>query len=151
MVRTKKGFTLIELMIVVAIIGILAAIAIPAYSDYTRKSRISEVTNALGAAMSSAQQYRSENNLTPVGWPAGGGEYDIIRNTFGIILPTTYLSGANYTAGSTAAALTITATFTGGQKNIGGGVDGTNVTLTSGLEGGSRNWAGTIPSKFRPK
>jgi type IV pilus assembly protein PilA len=150
MVRTKKGFTLIELMIVVAIIGILAAIAIPAYSDYTRKSRISEVTNALGAAMSSAQQYRSENNLTPVGWP-GATEYDIIRNTFGIILPTTYLSGANYTAGSTAAALTITATFTGGQKNIGGGVDGTNVTLTSGLEGGSRNWAGTIPSKFRPK
>jgi type IV pilus assembly protein PilA len=150
MVRTKKGFTLIELMIVVAIIGILAAIAIPAYSDYTRKSRISEVTNALGAAMSSAQQYRSENNLTPVGWP-GATEYDIIRNTFGIILPTTYLSGANYTAGSTATALTITATFTGGQKNIGGGVDGTNVTLTSGLEGGSRNWAGTIPSKFRPK
>ena len=43
----KKGFTLIELMIVIAIIGILAAVAIPMYSDYTKKSRTSEVAPAL--------------------------------------------------------------------------------------------------------
>ena len=43
----KKGFTLIELMIVIAIIGILAAVAIPMYSDYTKKSRTSEVASNL--------------------------------------------------------------------------------------------------------
>ena len=49
MKQTQKGFTLIELMIVVAIIGILAAVAIPAYSNYTKKARFTEVTQATQA------------------------------------------------------------------------------------------------------
>lgn len=48
--KAQKGFTLIELMIVVAIIGILAAIALPAYQDYTRKARVSEVVLAASSA-----------------------------------------------------------------------------------------------------
>ncbi|MFT6219221.1 MAG: type IV pilus assembly protein PilA [Cycloclasticus pugetii] len=57
----QKGFTLIELMIVVAIIGILAALAIPAYQDYTIKSRVSEGASLSGSYKTAMEVYWSEN------------------------------------------------------------------------------------------
>ena len=58
--RANGGFTLIELMIVVAIIGILAAIAVPAYQDYTIRSRVSEGASLAGAAKTAVDVYFSE-------------------------------------------------------------------------------------------
>lgn len=60
MLRNNKGFTLIELMIVVAIIGILAAIAIPNFMSYQCKAKQAEAKNLLGAARTAAEVYYAE-------------------------------------------------------------------------------------------
>ena len=65
MKRIQKGFTLIELMIVVAIVGILAAIALPAYQDYIARSKVTEVMAALGAAKTSISEYASSQGVVP--------------------------------------------------------------------------------------
>lgn len=72
MKKTQQGFTLIELMIVVAIIGILAAIAIPAYQDYTVRAKVSEALVAAGPAkMSVSEFYLSEGHLPANATSAG--------------------------------------------------------------------------------
>ncbi|MFV2058570.1 MAG: pilin [Thiohalomonadales bacterium] len=61
----QSGFTLIELMIVVAIIGILAAIAIPAYQDYTKRAHVSEGLTLAASAKSAISEYFSTNGVWP--------------------------------------------------------------------------------------
>ena len=61
----QKGFTLIELMIVVAIIGILAAIALPAYQDYTKRTHVSEGLTLAGGAKASVTEYYSSQGKFP--------------------------------------------------------------------------------------
>ena len=69
MQRVQKGFTLIEIMVTVAIVGILMAVAIPAYSDYVIRGRLSEAFTALGGAQPAAEQFWS-NNRTYAGFDA---------------------------------------------------------------------------------
>jgi len=66
MKKVQQGFTLIELMIVVAIIGILAAIAVPMYLDYTVRSQIAEGLNLSGGAKSAATEYYQNRGAFPV-------------------------------------------------------------------------------------
>ncbi len=63
--KKQQGFTLIELMIVVAIIGILAAIAIPAYQDYTIRAQVSEGLNLSGGAKAAVTEYFQDRGVMP--------------------------------------------------------------------------------------
>ena len=63
--RNQSGFTLIELMIVVAIIGILAAIALPAYQDYTKRAHVTEGLSLAGAAKTAVGEYFSSEGQLP--------------------------------------------------------------------------------------
>lgn len=73
----QQGFTLIELMIVVAIIGILAAIAIPAYQDYTVRAKMSEAITAAAPAKTGVSEFYQSEGVLPTSAAEAGFESDI--------------------------------------------------------------------------
>ncbi len=101
MKHLQQGFTLIELMIVVAIVGILAAIALPAYQDYVIRSKMSEGVAALAACKTSISEYVATKNA----WPANA-------DTAGCsTLSTQFVQ--NLTVGGAPSAITVTTQNTG--------------------------------------
>lgn len=135
--RVQKGFTLIELMIVVAIVGILAAIAIPQYQDYTRRARISEGLGMAAAAKTAVAETFQGRGVTDMS--TGGA-----TNNTGYAFPgaTTNVAGIAIGAGGTiTVTYTAAATGTAGQTVDLIPVDAANATLNLSAAAGA-GWGG---------
>src|SRR5690242_15615702 len=144
-INSQKGFTLIELMIVVAIIGILAAIAIPNFVAYQAKSKQSEAKVSLGAIFTSAVAYQAESQapqsyspatISQIGWqPSGSPRYSFWYqdgvNAAGNGTTTTRFNGSssaatpcNVTVAPTSAGFSVRSSSAGFTAGANGNIDG---------------------------
>ena len=134
----QKGFTLIELMIVVAIIGILAAVAIPAYQDYIARSQVSEAVSLTAGGKTPMAEYFADKGV----WPSSADL--VMGNVAG-----KYVSNITIT---TSAGLSTPLVLTATMKSAGvnSAIQSQSLTLTT-VDG--KIWdctGGTLSSKFRP-
>jgi type IV pilus assembly protein PilA len=145
----QKGFTLIELMIVVAIIAILAAIAIPAYQDYIVRTQFAESQTIADGLKTPIQEYVASAGACPTPGLAGSG-----------VLPAASYSGkyvATAAAGGTADAqggsCTILVTFKSTAGSVSAPLKGATATFTSTNAGGAVTWAcsSAVAEKYKPQ
>ncbi len=133
--RIQKGFTLIELMIVVAIIGILAAVAIPAYQDYIARSQVSEAVNLLGGGKTPFAEFYSDRGQ----WPAA--PRSVMGNRVGQYVSTLQYGGAGLPSGQT---LSLQAVMK--SSGINPAITGKSVALVT--TDGGRIWNCTLSTTF---
>mgnify|MGYP000514719004 CR=1 FL=1 len=124
----QKGFTLIELMIVVAIIGILAAIALPAYQDYTARAQMSEAMVLADGQKGAVTEFFADRGVMPANNASAG------------ISAASDISG-KYVASVNIASGVITSTIRA--DNVAAGIAGTNLVLTPRATSGSMHWTCT--------
>jgi type IV pilus assembly protein PilA len=146
MKKIQQGFTLIELMIVVAIIGILAAVAIPAYQDYVTKAKLSKITSTIDPLKLALAMYNQENGAMPSTATITVTLAQSVANTAvtagdawdSIGLKTVPTVPAELASISLASGGVLTLTFA--PSGVGAGIDGTTMTLTGTIGGTGMTW-----------
>ncbi len=139
MKKVQQGFTLIELMIVVAIIGILAAIAIPQYQDFIARSQVTEAVNLLGGAKTAIEESVSQDGVFPGTASLAG---------LGIKVSSKYVLSLTSTEATTGIG-PITATFRG--TAVSTDIRDATITMTRDASGDWTCKVGTLEPKFAPK
>jgi type IV pilus assembly protein PilA len=166
--RAQKGFTLIELMIVIAIIGILAAIAIPAYTDYTVRAKISEGLGLAAAAKTAVSEGFQSNDMAGVVSAAGAFNptfsptkyVNLVQISNAGLITVSFSNGANairqLAANNQTVILTPSINTGAGWVALAAGQTGNidwacgSTTTTTATNRGLPVNAGTVPARFAP-